>query len=95
MVHVPEIAPIRNRITIAVVMSPMLLLMASSNLDHGALKSHMDSQMQMPAAVSRETWLAPRMESLPKMLMSKASITTSTATGISEMQVLIIEVRFI
>ena len=41
------------------------------------------------------SWLAPSMESLPKMLMSKASSTISTATGISEMQVLIIEVRFI
>ncbi len=88
MVQVPEMAPIKNRITMAVVTSPMLLWMASSNLCHGVLKSHMESQMQIPAENSRDTWLAPRMASLPNMLMFKASSVTSTATGIREIKVL-------
>ena len=48
-VQVPEIAPMRNRMTIAVVTSPMLLLIASSKSCHGTLNSHMASQMATPA----------------------------------------------
>ena len=87
IVQVPEMAPIRNRMTIAVVTSPILLLIASSKAFQGVLNSHIDRQMHTPAAKNRATWLAPRMESLPKMLMSKASSTTSTATGTREMSV--------
>ena len=41
----------------------------------------MERAMQIPAAKSRDTWLAPRMESLPKMLMSTASRAISTIKG--------------
>ena len=44
-VQVPEIAPIRNKMTMAVVTSPMLLLIVSSKSCHGTLNSHMASQM--------------------------------------------------
>ena len=86
LVHVPDIAPISSRMTMAVVTSPTLLLMASSKAFHGVLNSHMLSQMQMPAATKRATWLAPSIASLPKILMFRASKATNTITGISEMK---------
>ena len=67
MVQVPEMAPIRNRMTMAVVTSPTLLLMASSNSPHGTLNSHMDNHTHTPAAKSSVTWDAPRMEFDPKI----------------------------
>ena len=70
----------------AVVTSPMLLLIASSKAFQGVLNSHIARQTHTPAAKSSATWLAPRIESLPKMLMSKASSTTKTTTGIREMR---------
>ena len=86
-IQVPEMAPIRNRITMAVVMSPTLDLMASSKSFQGVLYSHMLSHTQMPAANSRETCDAPRMESDPKMLISNANSPTSTRTGTAAMSV--------
>ena len=70
--------------TIAVVTSPMLLLIASSKSCHGTLNSHIASQIHIPVETSNETWLAPSMASLPKMLMSSASSITRTRTGIRE-----------
>ena len=43
----------------------------------------MDSQTHTPVATSRLTCEAPRMASLPKMLMSSASSPTSTMRGMS------------
>ena len=94
MVHVPEIAPISKRMTMAVVTLPMLLEIAFSKSFQGVLKSHMDSQIQTPAAVSRATWLAPRIESLPKMLTSRASKTMRTRMGIRDMRIRVRERGF-
>ena len=85
MVHVPEMAPIRNKMTIAEVTSPILLLMASSKSFHGILKSHVDNQTAIPAQNSNETWLAPKMASLPNMLISNANRMTRVIIGINEM----------
>ena len=57
---------------------------------HGFLNSHMASHTAMPDANSRATWLAPWMESLPRMLMSKASRPISTITGMRAMMVFFI-----
>ena len=84
IVQVPEMAPIRNRMTIAVVTSPMLLFIASSKSFQGILKSHVERHTQIPALNSSDTWLAPRMASLPNMLMSRARRMTRAMTGISE-----------
>lgn len=40
--------------------------------------------MQTPAETRRATWLAPRIESLPKMLIHKARSPISTTRGIKE-----------
>ena len=95
MVHVPEIPPIMNSMTIAVVTSPMLLRIASSKSSHGFLKSHIASHTHRPDAKRRETWLAPNIASLPKKLMFNASSIISTAIGINDMTVRIIDARFI
>ena len=87
MVQVPEMAPIMKRMMMAEVTSPMLFPMASSKTFQGVLNSQTPSHTQMPAAISRTTWLAPRMESLPKMLISNPSSTTRTSTGIREIRV--------
>lgn len=84
IVQVPEMAPMRNRMTRAVVTSPMLLFIASSKLSQGTLNIHIDSQTQTPAEKRRDTWLAPRMASLPNMLISKAKRTIKVNTGIKE-----------
>ena len=83
-VQVPEIAPIRNKMTMAVVTSPMLLLIVSSKSCHGTLNSHMASQMATPAEKSSATWLAPRMASLPNMLMFSARSVTRIRIGIRD-----------
>ena len=87
--------PIMNKITMAVVTSPMLLLIASSNSSHGFLKSHIASHTQIPAENSSATWLAPRIASLPKMVMFNASRMTNTTIGTNEMQVRITDAFFI
>ena len=87
IVQVPDTAPIRKRMRMALPTSAMCPLMASSNFSQGIWKKRIDSQMQTPAEKSRTTWLAPRMASLPKMLIFSASRATSTISGIREMQV--------
>ena len=84
IVHVPEIPPIKKRITMAVVTSPILPFIASSKSRHGTLKSHIASHTQIPAEKSKATWLAPRIASLPKMLISRARSATSVVIGINE-----------
>ena len=79
----------------AVVTSPMLLLMAYSKSFQGFLNSHIASHTQMPAEKSRATWLAPRMESLPNMPIFRERSITRTMIGTSDMQVLMSEARFI
>lgn len=95
MVQVPDMPPIRNNITIAVVTSPILLRIASSKSCHGFLKSHIASHTQIPAENSSETWLAPRIASLPKKLMFNANNMISIMIGINEIPVLMTAVRFI
>ena len=85
MVQLPEMEPMRKRMTIAVVTSDTLPLMATSKSAQGTLKSHMASQTQIPAEKSRDTWLAPYMASLPKMLISTANKATSVRIGMREM----------
>ena len=81
--------------TMAVVTSPILLLMAASKSFHGYLNSHMASHTQTPAENSSATWLAPSMESLPNMLIFRASSIIRMTKGMRDMDVLIIEARFI
>lgn len=94
MVHVPEMPPIMNNITMAVVTSPILLRMAASKSSHGFPNSHMASHTQRPAENSSDTWLAPNMASLPKKLIFNASKITSTAIGTSDMHVRMMEALF-
>ena len=86
-VQVPEMPPISRRMTMAVVMSPTFALIASSKAFQGVLKKNMESAMHTPAEKRRETWLAPRMASLPNTLISSASRATSTAMGIRDTRV--------
>ena len=79
----------------AVVTLPILLEIAFSKSFHGVLNSHIDSQMQTPAAAISATWLAPRMESLPNMLTSKASKAISTMIGTRDTRILLRERLFI
>ena len=95
IVHVPEIAPIRNRMTMAVVTSPMLFLISSSKTSHGTLNSHIASQIAIPAENNNATWLAPRIASLPKMLMFNAKNTIRTRIGIREIPIRYIVIFFI
>ena len=64
-VQVPEIAPMRNRMSMADVTSATFSLIAASNSFQGVLNTHIDRAMQTALAKSSATWLAPRMESLP------------------------------
>ena len=64
-VQVPEMAPIRNRISMAEVTSATFSFMACSKRLQGVLKNNIESAMQSAELRSRTTWLAPRMESLP------------------------------
>ena len=84
-VQAPDRAPMSSRITIAFVTSPTLERMASSKAFQGVLYSHIDSHTHTPVATSRLTCEAPRMASLPKMLMSSDNSPTSTTSGISAM----------
>lgn len=66
IIHVPEMAPTIMRMKIADEMPLILFPTHSSNSVKGTLKKSIPNHMAMPDAASRATWLAPRMESLPK-----------------------------
>lgn len=54
-VHVPEIAPIRKSIRMAVVTSDTFSLIAVSNADHGVLNIHIERAIQTALAKSSAT----------------------------------------
>ncbi len=89
-VHVPEIAPIRKSISMAEVTSETFFSISRVKASQGVLKIHIDSQMHTPDARSRATWLAPRMESLPNMVMFMASVIMRMSIGASDTDVRII-----
>ena len=66
----------------------MLFLISSSKSCHGILKSHMASQMATPAENRSDTWLAPRIASLPNMLMFSARSVTRIRIGIKDIPTL-------
>ena len=75
----------RKRMSVAPAMSEKLCPMAFSNSFQGVLKKRDASSTQTPDEVSRATWLAPRMASLPKTPMLMASSVMRTRTGTREM----------
>ena len=93
IIHVPEMAPIRKRIRIADATSPTFPAIAFSNSFHGVLYRHIDNATHTPAATRSATWDAPRMESDPKMEMSRASRAIRTTRGMNAMMVRFISDR--
>ncbi len=84
-IHVPAMAPMSSRMTMAGVALCMLTITASSSLCHEQRYRHMAIAAHAALAASSENWLPPAMASPPKRLITEARSMTSVASGTSDM----------
>ena len=84
IIHVPEMAPIRKSMRIAVPIELMFPVIASSNFFQGTWHTIIAIATQTVAPKRRATWLAPSRASAPKKRITKKSAAISTTKGTSD-----------